>query len=64
MDEKGQPMKSVPYAFCCAQGGGDPKYCDCVKKDHGTALIKASCIIPNCRRNAPADEPFCSEHRA
>ena len=27
-----------PFAYCCAEGGGDPEYCDCVNKNHGTAL--------------------------
>lgn len=25
------------YAYCCAQGGGNPEHCDCVSKDHGYA---------------------------
>lgn len=29
-----------PYAYCCAQGGGDPAMCDCVNPDHGTAWFK------------------------
>lgn len=27
------------FAYCCAQGGGDPAFCDCVNKDHGRALF-------------------------
>lgn len=23
----------------------------------------ATCMIPNCRKRAPSDEPFCFEHR-
>ena len=23
----------------------------------------AVCMIPNCRKNAPSDDPFCAEHR-
>ena len=53
-----------PYAYCCAEGGGDPASCDCVNKDHGLALFpKATCIITNCRNRAPADEAFCAKHR-
>jgi hypothetical protein len=53
-----------PYAYCCAQAGGDPETCDCVNKDHGTAFFHAACMIPNCRNRAPADEAFCSRHRS
>lgn len=28
---------AIAYAFCCAEGGGNPAYCDCAKPDHGTA---------------------------
>jgi hypothetical protein len=31
--------RTIPYAYCCAQGGGNTAYCDCVNKDHGTARI-------------------------
>lgn len=31
-------MERRPYAYCCAEGGGDVKRCDCVNKDHGFAL--------------------------
>jgi hypothetical protein len=27
----------VPFAYCCAEGGGSVSGCDCVNKDHGTA---------------------------
>jgi hypothetical protein len=26
-------------------------------------MSRATCIIPNCRKSAPATEPFCSDHR-
>ena len=52
-----------PFAYCCAEAGGDPDACDCVNKDHGTAKFEATCIIVNCRNRAPADEAFCSKHR-
>lgn len=29
----------IPFAFCCAQGGGDPAACDCVSRDHGIAIV-------------------------
>ncbi len=38
-----------PYAFCCAEGGGDPKFCDCVNKNHGTAWFDA----PKATRRQP-----------
>lgn len=28
-----------PYAYCCAEGGGRVEHCDCVNKNHGTALF-------------------------
>jgi len=52
-----------PFAYCCAEAGGDPTACDCVNKNHGFAIFKAVCIIPNCRNRAPADEAFCAQHR-
>ena len=52
-----------PFAFCCAEAGGDPSTCDCVNKNHGSALFKSVCSIPNCRNQAPADEAFCATHR-
>jgi len=55
-------MRQKPYAYCC---NGDPDACDCVNKDHGTAIYPAAtCIITNCRNRAPADEAFCSKHRS
>ena len=56
-------MIEKPFAFCCAEAGGDPAICDCVNKSHGTAMFTAVCIIPNCRNRAPDDEPFCATHR-
>jgi len=50
----------LPYAFCC---NGDPKVCDCVNPNHGTAIYKAVCIMPNCRNRAQADKAFCHRHR-
>ena len=55
--------REKPYAHCCAEAGGDPQFCDCVNKDHGTAVFKSVCSIPNCRNRAPADEAFCATHR-
>lgn len=52
-----------PFAFCCAEAGGDPDACDCVNKNHGTAKFEASCIMVNCRNRAPAGEAFCAKHR-
>lgn len=52
-----------PFAHCCAEAGGDPESCDCVNKDHGTAVFHATCIITNCRNRAPAGEAFCKWHR-
>jgi len=49
-----------PFAFCC---NGQPEICDCANPDHGTALYHAICIIPNCRKRAPASEAFCKTHR-
>ena len=40
-------MIEKPFAFCCAEAGGDPAICDCVNKSHGTAMFAAVCIIPN-----------------
>lgn len=34
--------ESRPFAYCCAEGGGDPASCDCVKPDHGTALFPSA----------------------
>lgn len=51
-----------PFAYCCAEAGGNTTSCDCVNKNHGTAIFKAVCIIPNCRNRAPADEAFCGTH--
>lgn len=31
----------VPFAHCCAEGGGRVQYCDCVNKNHGTAWVDA-----------------------
>jgi hypothetical protein len=28
-----------PFAYCCAEAGGDVSACDCVSKNHGTALF-------------------------
>ncbi len=57
-------MLKKPYAYCCAQAGGDPDTCDCVNKDHGVALFPdATCLMVNCRNRAPADEAFCAKHR-
>ena len=56
-------MSTKPYAYCCAEAGGDPAICDCVNKNHGTAKFEAVCIISNCRNRAPAGEPFCFKHR-
>lgn len=28
-----------PFAYCCAEAGGDPAFCDCVNKNHGQALF-------------------------
>lgn len=28
-----------PFAYCCAEGGGRVEACDCVNKNHGTALF-------------------------
>lgn len=25
--------------------------------------MKATCLIPNCRKRAPSDDAFCAEHR-
>lgn len=33
------------------------------KEAAGSPTLTATCIIPNCRKHAPADEPFCSVHR-
>lgn len=52
-----------PFAYCCAEAGGDPKACDCVSKDHGVARFEATCLMVNCRNRAPADEAFCAKHR-
>lgn len=30
---------AIRYAYCCAEGGGNPAYCDCAKPDHGTAWV-------------------------
>ena len=56
-------LDKKPFAYCCAEAGGRVEDCDCVRKDHGTALFKATCIIPNCRNRTPPSEPFCSAHR-
>lgn len=57
-------MIEKPFAYCCAEAGGDPETCDCVNKDHGVALFhEATCLIPNCRNRAPADQAFCAKHR-
>lgn len=55
-----------PFAYCCAEAGGDVAGCDCVNKDHGTAYFDAVCSIPNCRnlatkesgQRAAAVQPF------
>lgn len=52
---------SRPYAHCC---NAPVEICDCVTSDHGTAVFKSICNIPNCRKYAPATEAFCSQHRA
>lgn len=31
----------VPFAHCCAEGGGRVDYCDCANKYHGTAWVDA-----------------------
>ena len=57
-------MIEKPFAYCCAEAGGDPATCDCVDKDHGVARFpEATCIITNCRNRAPAHEAFCAKHR-
>ncbi len=33
-------MVERPFAHCCAEGGGNPEYCDCINKNHGTAFFK------------------------
>ena len=55
--------KPKPFAYCCAEAGGDPDICDCVNKNHGTAMFTAVCSIPNCRNRAPDAEAFCASHR-
>lgn len=63
-DDQGVGKKEITFAYCCAEGGGDPESCDCVNKNHGTAVLRGSyCNMPNCRNKAPASDPFCSEHR-
>lgn len=34
------------------------------KEKAGGPTPTATCVIPNCRKRAPAAEPFCPEHRA
>ena len=59
ISERAERKASIkPFAFCCAEGGGDPMHCDCVNKSHGVAVFEAVCSIPNCRRRAPATEAF------
>lgn len=55
--------EAKPFAYCCAEAGGNPERCDCANKDHGIALFEATCSMTNCRNRAPADEAFCSSHR-
>lgn len=52
-----------PFAYCCAEAGGDPQACDCATPQHGTAIFEATCLMVNCRNRAPADEAFCAKHR-
>lgn len=33
------------------------------KEAAGAPTLTATCIVTNCRKHAPADEPFCSVHR-
>ena len=57
-------MLEKPFAYCCAEAGGDPDACDCVNKEHGIAQYPVStCLMVNCRNRAPADEAFCAKHR-
>ncbi|MEY4942619.1 MAG: hypothetical protein RL254_800 [Planctomycetota bacterium] len=30
-----------PFAYCCAEAGGDPRACDCINKNHGFAFFDA-----------------------
>ena len=32
-------FETRPFAFCCAQGGGDVESCSCAEPDHGVALF-------------------------
>jgi len=51
--------KLKPYAFCC---NGSTETCNCVKPEHGQAIYRATCSIPNCRNRAPDDKAFCRVH--
>jgi len=56
--------RTKPFAYCCAEAGGDVDKCDCVNKDHGVARFTYPvCLIPNCRNRAPVHEAFCAHHR-
>lgn len=49
-----------PYAYCCAEGGGNVEHCDCVNKDHGTAWFDAPTTDP-VSREAAASETLLAE---
>lgn len=38
-EHRGLERRRIPFAFCCAEAGGDAHACDCVNKNHGHAYI-------------------------